>query len=87
MGIYKTKQRMIIEEVNIIKLLETNTMQQIADEFNCTLSMVHSEANNQFSKLNIGFTPEIIKSEEIKSVGAWMNSKERVSIQDYKNLN
>ena len=99
MGRYKHPKRIELENIDLIKLLETEDMYKIAKRIGCSYTLVNKVANYQFSKLkikNIIQSPLPLSLKDLNefsnddfknSLGAWSKSKERKSIQDYKQLN
>jgi len=96
---YKNPHRIALEKEDLIKLLSTENMYEIAKRIGCSYSLVCKISNEQFDKLkikNIIQSPLPLSLEDLtefsnddfkNSLGAWSNSKERESIQNYKQLN
>ena len=95
----KHPKRIELESMDLIKLLETENMYQIAKRIGCSYTLVNDLCNEQFSKLKINNniqSPLPLSLEDLNefsnddfknSLGAWSNSKERESLQNYKQLN
>ena len=83
----KTDKRKELERADLVKLLATCTLKEIAELYSTSIYMIHYVLKEQIKKKNTGFT--VVEPTEVVdlSEGAWMSSKERVSYQQYKKVN
>jgi len=90
LGNVKSNQRTSLEKANLVGLMENFTLSAIADMYNTSTTTVHSVLTNQLIERSIGTEPidnEFSENIYYKSQGAWMQSNERQSLINYKQLN
>lgn len=88
-GVVKSSGRTSLEKANLIGLMENFTINAIAEMYNTSATTVHGVLTNQLLERSIGSDPiynEFSENIYYKSQGAWMNSSERQSLINYKQL-
>lgn len=88
-GIKKSEGRLKLEKSDLIQLMTKHEMKDIAVMFGISPTIVHIVLTNQLVERSIGFEDIIDEFEAItyyKSKGAWMDSKEKQSLINYKTL-
>ena len=69
-GRKKTSLRLSLDRANLIMLLENNSIKDIANMFDSSLSMVYTTLTEQFKKREIG-NDKIPPYKIDKSIGVW----------------
>ena len=88
-GAIKSPQRTSLEKANLVSLMKNFTLEGIAEMYNTSITTAHSVLTNQLIERSIGCDPvdnEFSQNMYYESQGAWMNSKERQSLINYKSL-
>lgn len=83
----KTDKRKELERADLVKLLATCTLKEIAELYSTSIYMIQYVLTEQIKKKNTGFTAVEPTHDIDKSNGAWLNSKERIAYQQYKTVN
>lgn len=89
-GAEKSHQRTSLEKANLVGLMQNFTLGGVAKMYKTSVTTVHQVLTNQLLERSIGTEPidnEFKENTYYKSKGAWMNSKERQSLLNYKQLN
>ena len=87
LGAVKSPQRTSLEKANLIGLMENFTLDAIATMYKTSVQTVHTVLTNQLIERSIGCEPidnEFSENIYYKSIGAWTNSKERISFNNDK---
>ena len=75
-----SKKRQRLQSINLVEVLRSMTYTEIAKAVGCGVTLVQTEAKLQFQEAGQ-------KEHSMNVNGAWMNSKERININLYKQLN
>ena len=78
-----------LEKLNVMQLLESKYLYEIAKDFGVSKTTVHNIATAQLKSRSIGSSideNEFAKEDYHNSQGAWMNSSERVAYTHFKNI-
>lgn len=87
-GRQKTERRLMLESLDLIEMLKTVEIKDLANDLNVSLTMIYYVLNEQLDKRKIGFKFE--DDDEFgslmlaKSRGAWMNYSGRLVILKLK---
>tara|TARA_R110000787_G_scaffold40145_1_gene99976 strand:- start:244 stop:525 length:282 start_codon:yes stop_codon:yes gene_type:complete len=93
MGVKKSKVRLKLESIDLILLLRSQTLKQIADAFGTNTTMIHKlvsiqlegtldNANKRIEKVVENYEDDINNL----TLGAWSLSAERQSLRDFKTI-
>jgi len=93
MGVKKSKVRLKLESIDLILLLRSQTLKQIAEAFGTNTTMIHKlvsiqlegtldNANKRIEKVVENYEDDINNL----TLGAWSLSAERQSLRDFKTI-
>jgi len=91
MGLPKTENRKILDKLNFDALLKNYSLDELADIFAVTKTMIHTAASDYYTKKkrinDILSNPKFVISEEDLKIpeGIWMKSEERKFLKAFRN--